>query len=90
MTTYTYQTIDPPGSTYTVAESINASEEIVGYYQDSHHLQHGFLDNNASTQRLILPAATVELSWLTSIRLDKSSGPGARRISLQQGHLHDN
>jgi probable HAF family extracellular repeat protein len=46
VTTYTYQTIDVPGSTYTVVESINASGEIVGYYQDSNHVQHGFLDNN--------------------------------------------
>jgi hypothetical protein len=28
MTTYTYQTIDPPGSTYTIARSINSKGEI--------------------------------------------------------------
>jgi len=46
MTTYTYQTIDPPGSTYTIADSINSNGQIVGFYQDSNHIQHGFLDNN--------------------------------------------
>jgi probable HAF family extracellular repeat protein len=46
MTTYTYQTIDPPGSTYTIAESINSNGQIVGFYQDSNHVQHGFLDSN--------------------------------------------
>ena len=46
MTTYTYQTIDPPGSTYTIAESINSNGQIVGFYQDSNNVEHGFLDNN--------------------------------------------
>ena len=46
MTTYTYQTIDPPGSTYTIANSINSNGEIVGFYQDSNRVEHGFLDNN--------------------------------------------
>src|SRR5262249_32320415 len=46
-TTYTYQTIDPPGSTYTIANSINSNGQIVGLYYDSNHVEHGFLDNNA-------------------------------------------
>jgi hypothetical protein len=29
--TYTYQTIDPPGSTYTIAQSINSNGQIVGF-----------------------------------------------------------
>jgi probable HAF family extracellular repeat protein len=58
MTTYTYQTINPPGSTYTVAESINASGEIVGYYQDSNHVQHGFLDNNGVYTTIDPPDST--------------------------------
>src|SRR6516165_10498657 len=41
-----YQTIDPPGSTYTIAQSINASGQIVGFYLDSNHTEHGFLYNN--------------------------------------------
>jgi probable HAF family extracellular repeat protein len=32
--------------TPTIANSINANGQIVGYYQDSNHVQHGFLDNN--------------------------------------------
>ena len=50
MTTYTYQTIDPPGSTYTIAQSINSNGQIVGFYYDSQltsgQIEHGFLDNN--------------------------------------------
>jgi hypothetical protein len=39
--TYTYTTIDPPGSTYTIATTINASSKIVGYYQDINGIEHG-------------------------------------------------
>ena len=35
-----YTTIDPPGSRYTIANSINASRQIVGLYQDSNGQQH--------------------------------------------------
>jgi probable HAF family extracellular repeat protein len=59
MTTYTYQTIDPPGSTDTVPESINSNGQIVGYYQDSNRIQHGFLDNNG-TYSTIDPPGSVE------------------------------
>jgi probable HAF family extracellular repeat protein len=34
---------DPPGSTYTQGSAINDSGEIVGWYQDSSGLTHGFL-----------------------------------------------
>ena len=44
-TTYTYTTIDPPGSTYTLPESINDSGQIVGLYEDSGGVNHGFLDS---------------------------------------------
>src|SRR5215813_5269867 len=43
MTTYTYETIDPPGSIYTAAEGINSKGQIVGFYQDSNRIEHGFL-----------------------------------------------
>ncbi len=42
---YTYQTINPPGSTYSIAENINDNGQIVGLYQDSNGRQHGFLDS---------------------------------------------
>ena len=40
-----YQTIDPPGTTYTIAQGINANGQIVGFYEDSNHTEHGFLDS---------------------------------------------
>jgi probable HAF family extracellular repeat protein len=40
-----YQTIDPPGSTYTIAQSINDNGQIVGFYLDSNRTEHGFLYN---------------------------------------------
>jgi hypothetical protein len=46
MTTYTYQTIDPPGSTHAIADSINDKGQIVGVYEDSNHVGDGFLDTN--------------------------------------------
>jgi probable HAF family extracellular repeat protein len=44
-TTYTYTTIDPPGSAYTLPESINDLGQIVGSYEDSSGVNHGFLDS---------------------------------------------
>jgi hypothetical protein len=40
----TISTIDVPGSSETELSAINASGEIVGRYQDSAGVQHGFLD----------------------------------------------
>src|SRR6516162_6242779 len=57
MTTYTYQTIDPPGSTYTIANSINSSGQIVG--SDS---SGGFLDNNGIYTILIGSASDINSS----------------------------
>jgi ELWxxDGT repeat protein/probable HAF family extracellular repeat protein len=48
MTTYTYQTIDPPGSTNTVADSINDNGQIVGSYSVGGQTSSGFLDNNGT------------------------------------------
>ena len=62
MTTYTYQTIDPPGSTYTIAQSINSDGQIVGFYY------HSQLNNGQ------IPPAAFTLTQLTSICWDKSSG----------------
>jgi hypothetical protein len=41
MTTYTFTTIDVPGSTSAIARSINTSGQIVGVYYDDGI--HGFL-----------------------------------------------
>src|SRR5208282_961277 len=43
--TLSYKTIDPPGSTYSVAESINNKGQIVGFYQNSTGQEYGFLDS---------------------------------------------
>jgi probable HAF family extracellular repeat protein len=64
-TTYTYQTIDPPGSTYTIAENINSKGQIVGEYQDSNHSQHGFLDNNGIYTTIDPPNSLN--TWVTDI-----------------------
>jgi len=56
MATYTYQTIDPPGSTYTVAQSINDNGEIVGSY--SGQTSSGFLDNNGVYTTIDPPGST--------------------------------
>ena len=53
MTTYTYTTIDPPGSTYTIANSINDEGQIVGFYQDSNASNTAFSIAVASTRRSI-------------------------------------
>jgi probable HAF family extracellular repeat protein len=41
---YTYTTIDPPGSTYTDSLSVNNAGQIVGSYKDANNIEHGFLD----------------------------------------------
>jgi probable HAF family extracellular repeat protein len=52
-----YQTIDPPGSTYTHAQHINDNGQIVGSYQDSNHTGHGFLYNNGKYSTIDLPGS---------------------------------
>jgi len=42
MTTYVYTAIAPPGSTSSVAESINDSGQVAGYYTNSSG-DHGFV-----------------------------------------------
>ena len=59
MTTYTYTTIDPPGSTYTIANSINAEGQIVGLYQNSNGVEHGFL-NSGGIYTTIDPPGSIE------------------------------
>jgi probable HAF family extracellular repeat protein len=38
-----YTTLDVPGASYTSAQGINASGQIVGYYWDAGGTSHGFL-----------------------------------------------
>ncbi len=61
-----YTTIDPPGSvntvaygsTYTIANSINSSGQIAGYYQDSSGDLHGFLDSGGVYTTITDPLAS--------------------------------
>jgi len=43
MATYTFATITPPASTYTIALDLNNQGQLVGYYLDSNNSYHGFL-----------------------------------------------
>src|SRR5579885_1442562 len=46
---FTFTTIDPPGSIFTEAFGINPSGQIVGTFNDSSGVSHGFLrDKNGS------------------------------------------
>jgi hypothetical protein len=38
-----FTTIDPPGSVFTEAIGINPSRQIVGVFDDSSFVEHGFL-----------------------------------------------
>jgi probable HAF family extracellular repeat protein len=75
--TYAYTTVGPPGSTYSIAYSINDKGQVVGFYQDSNH-QHGFVDSSGKFTRLILPAA-LERSPGPSTTTDKSSVLSVKR-----------
>jgi probable HAF family extracellular repeat protein len=53
---YSFTTLDPPGSTYTEAYGINNSGQIVGKYVDAGG-QHGFLFDQGSYTTLDVPGA---------------------------------
>jgi probable HAF family extracellular repeat protein/ELWxxDGT repeat protein len=65
MTTYTYTTLnDPLGTTGTVANGINASGEIVGYYVDSNGTGIGFLySGGIYTNDLMNPVSSVFIPY---------------------------
>lgn len=46
--TYSYTTIDPPGSIYTTVNDINASGEVAGDFQDTSFFLYGFLYSGGS------------------------------------------
>jgi probable HAF family extracellular repeat protein len=58
-----FQTIDPPGSTYTIAWSINDKGQIVGFYVDSNHTEHGFLYNNGNYTTIDPPNSDQTVAW---------------------------
>ena len=51
-------TIDPPGSTFTLARGINNLNQIVGTYVDSSQVQHGFLLVNGTLTNIDVPGAS--------------------------------
>jgi probable HAF family extracellular repeat protein len=56
--TYTFTTIDVPGSIQTNANGINSRGQIVGFYTDaSSGTSHGFLDDNGTVTTLDFPGA---------------------------------
>jgi probable HAF family extracellular repeat protein len=58
-----FQTIDPPGSTYTITWSINDKGQIVGLYVDSNHTEHGFLYNNGNYTTIDPPNSDQTVAW---------------------------
>jgi len=70
--TYTYNTIDPPGSTYTIANSINNKGQIVGLYNDNNRVEHGFIYDKG-TYTTIDPPSSVETVAKRSMPRDRSS-----------------
>src|SRR5262249_807060 len=55
--TYSYTTIDPPDSVYALSLDMNDAGQIVGYYQDSNHIQHGFLYSGGNYTTLDPPGS---------------------------------
>ena len=58
MFSYTFATIDVPGSSITSANGMNNSGQIVGSYADSAGHTHGFLDTRGSFSTINVPGAT--------------------------------
>jgi probable HAF family extracellular repeat protein len=52
-----YETIDPPGSTYSVAEEINEKGQIVGFFQNSNRQEYGFLDSGGTYTTIQFPGS---------------------------------
>jgi hypothetical protein len=83
--TYTYTTIDPPSSTYTISigpSSINDKEQIVGEYQDN-GTTHGFLDNHGVYTTIDPPGSIETIAYGyggTAGRLSQSYRPQHRPI----------
>ncbi|MEK9282796.1 hypothetical protein MTR72_24725 [Bradyrhizobium sp. ISRA442] len=77
MTTYSYITIDDPaGYQYTIPESINASGQITGYYQDFQ--LHGFVYSGGTYTTIdgpsdeTTPFSINDLGQITGIYYDSS------------------
>src|SRR5262245_30427688 len=54
---YTYTTIDPPDSRYTIANDNKNKGDIVGYYFDSDGVEHGFLDSTGTYTAIDFPGS---------------------------------
>ena len=56
-TALSYETIDPPGSTYSLAEGINDQGQIVGFFQNSNGQEYGFLDSGGTYTTIEFPGS---------------------------------
>lgn len=54
----TFTTIDPPGAVFSIAVDINDSGQIVGRYQDTAGINHGFLLSNGVYSPFDVPGAS--------------------------------
>jgi uncharacterized membrane protein len=55
---FVFQTIDPPGSTDTIARAINLNGDVVGQYLDAGGVSHGFLLRRGAFRRIDFPGAS--------------------------------
>jgi probable HAF family extracellular repeat protein len=55
---YEFETVDPPGSTFTLVESINDHGDLVGVYQDKISNQHGFVRRDGIYTTIDYPGST--------------------------------
>src|SRR5262249_32079391 len=62
---FSYLTLDPPGSTLTQAETMSGVN-VVGFYNDSSGTQHGFLYNGTGYTTLDPPGSTSSAAFYSS------------------------
>ena len=70
----TYTRIDFPGSAETLAQAINASGQIVGYYANCLGHAHGFLDSGGTYTTIDPPGSIYTIAHRPSTPRDRSSG----------------
>src|SRR6516164_10483962 len=63
MTTFTYTTLNPPGSTYAIAYGINNKGQIVGFYQGGSLIEDGFLDSGGQYTTIDPPGSVQTVAY---------------------------
>jgi hypothetical protein len=74
----TYTTYDPPGSTFTSLNGINAQGEIVGRYEDASGVQHGII------ALIVQGVADESTPGVTPQRQSSQAGPPPSRSQLEE------